>query len=443
MRNPSSSLLVGLFSALTIAAALAPSTAARAADRPVLSLSGASFRPLPLALAPALAAPEADRAALAELEGTLRQDLEVCGLFELLEPKSFLAPKNEGVKPQEIKFPRWLDVGAEALVKLSVDGAEPMGVELFLYSVVTGKQELSKRYSEPRSLASLLAHTIADDIFTFYTGEAGAFRTRIAFVRKVGENKQVFTSSWDGKGAAQLTRGAINILPAWNPEGTAIGFMSYRSGSPDLYLQPLGSEKATPLVHRASGLVTGLAFSRDGRKIAYSMSEADGSSQLWLADRDGSGARKLTDGFALNTSPSFSPDGKQLAFVSNRAGNPQIYIMGVEGGAAKRITFQGNYNQTPDWSPRGDLIAFTARDERNVFDIFTVNPTTNEIVRLTQDQGNNEEPSFSPNGRLLIFSSTRTGKSQLFVMSADGNAQRQITREAVDSFTPVWGPSSK
>ena len=61
---------------------------------------------------------------------------------------------------------------------------------------------------------------------------------------------------------------------------------------------------------------------------------------------------------------------------SNRGGSPQIYVMSADGSGARRLTFQGNYNQTPDWSPRGDLIAFTARDERNAFDLFTVNVDT-------------------------------------------------------------------
>jgi TolB protein len=126
--------------------------------------------------------------------------------------------------------------------------------------------------------------------------------------------------------------------------------------------------------------------------------------------------------------------------VSNRSGNPQIYVISASGGEPKRITFQGNYNQTPDWSPRGDLIAFTARDERNAFDIFTVDPATLKITRLTQDQGNNEEPSFSPNGRLIAFTSTRTGRSHLYVMSADGNFQRQMSSGNDESYTPAWGP---
>lgn len=99
-----------------------------------------------------------------------------------------------------------------------------------------------------------------------------------------------------------------------------------------------------------------------------------------------------------------------------------------------------DYNQTPSWSPRGDAIAFTARDERNAFDIFTVDPESGKITRLTQDQGNNEEPTFSPNGRMIAFTSTRAGKSHLFVMSADGQFQRQITSGDEVAYTPAWGP---
>jgi TolB protein len=106
----------------------------------------------------------------------------------------------------------------------------------------------------------------------------------------------------------------------------------------------------------------------------------------------------------------------------------------------RRLTFQGNYNQTPDWSPRGDLIAFTARDERNAFDLFTVNVESGKVTRLTQDQGNNQEPSFSPNGRLIVFNSNRTGASMLWVMTAEGQNQKMLPLEKGDYSTPDWGP---
>ena len=114
--------------------------------------------------------------------------------------------------------------------------------------------------------------------------------------------------------------------------------------------------------------------------------------------------------------------------------------MGADGGDAQRLTFQGNYNQTPDWSPRGDSIAFTARDERNAFDLFTVNVETGKITRLTQDPGNNEEPTFSPNGRMILFTSTRRGAPELCVMTWDGQNQLPLSMERGTYATPDWGP---
>jgi TolB protein len=113
--------------------------------------------------------------------------------------------------------------------------------------------------------------------------------------------------------------------------------------------------------------------------------------------------------------------------------------MNADGSGVKRLTFQGTYNTTPSWSPRGDLIAFTARDERNAFDLFTVNVDTGKVVRLTQDASNNEEPVFSPNGRLILFTSTRTGTRHLHVMTADGSNQLPLPIEKGDYATPDWG----
>jgi TolB protein len=431
---------IALALSLALAAAPSPARAAEPKERPVLSLSGANFRPLPLAVAaPLYAGDRPLRQAGAEVDDALVQDLTVSGLFELLDRKSFLADPGEGVQPTDIKFSRWQDVGAEGLVKLVVSGTDLVTVEFHLYSAVTGREDLRKRYAAPPAEARIMAHKFADEVVRFYSREPGAFQTRIAFVRRVQGTKQVFVADWDGRNARPVTSGSMNLLPAWTADGAKVAFTSYRPGFPDLEIVDVRSLAAQVLFRRGSSLVTGAAFSPDGRRLAFAMSEEDGSSHLWVADAAGRNPRRITDGFSINSSPCWSPDGKQLAFVSNRSGSPQIFLIAPDGGPPKRLTFQGNYNQTPDWSARGDLIAFTARDERNVFDLFTVEPATGKIARLTQDQGNNEEPTFSPNGRLIAFTSNRTGKSQLFVMSADGNAQRQMTN-GEEVFTPSWGP---
>ncbi|MFY0570617.1 Tol-Pal system beta propeller repeat protein TolB [Archangium lansingense] len=409
------------------------------AQAPVIQISGANFRPMPLAATAPLVQGEEAKASAQEVDNTLMYDLRASGIFQVLDRASFLADPKEGMAAGSINFSRWADVGAESLVKYSLaqEGGE-LKAEARVFNVGTGREDFKTAQSAPAAEAGLVAHKLADAIYRHFTREPSPFLSRITYVRKTGNNRDVWVADWDGRNAKQVTRGGINLLPSLGPDGT-VGYTSYQQGEPDIYIRrPDGN---TTRVKTSEGqMATGIAFSPDGKRIAYSLATGE-STQIWVAEADGDKPKQLTDTrFGINTSPSWSPDGKRIAFVSNRGGSPQVYVMNADGSGVRRLTFQGNYNQTPDWSPRGDLIAFTARDERNAFDLFTVNVDSGKVTRLTQDQANNEEPSFSPNGRLILFTSTRTGSPQLFVMTADGNNQVQLpAQDKAALLTPDWG----
>ncbi|MFZ5468539.1 MAG: DPP IV N-terminal domain-containing protein [Myxococcota bacterium] len=406
------------------------------AQAPVIEISGANFRPMPLAVAQPLTQDDGAKAKAGEFDTTLLFDLTACGLFQVLDRKSFLSDAKEGVTAGSIQFAHWSNVGAESLVKTQFadDGGQLRG-DLRLFTVATGREELKVSHTAPD--ARRLAHQLANALYKHFTRETGPFESHITYVKKTSAGKDVYVADWDGGNARAVATGGINLLPALQPGAGAIAFTSFRSGKPEVYLQQPGG-KPTPLV-QTGRMATGVAYSPDGKRIAYSLADGE-SAQIWVAHADGSKAVQLTKTpFFINSSPSWSPDGTRLAFVSNRRGSPQIYVMSAEGGEPKRLTFQGDYNQTPSWSPRGDLIAFTARDERNAFDLFTVNVETGKIHRLTQDQGNNEEPAFSPNGRLIVFSSNRSGGSRLYVMTFDGNNQVPLPMEKGHYTTPDWG----
>ncbi|MFL5321810.1 MAG: translocation protein TolB, partial [Myxococcaceae bacterium] len=305
------------------------------------------------------------------------------------------------------------------------------------FTVGSSTEKFKLSETAPTSNVRKLAHTLADQVYKQFTGESGPFQSRIAYVMKHGQNKDVYLADWDGRGAQKVTEGGLNLLPTVIPGGEGAAYTSYRKGKPDAYAQKPGGAPVS--LEDKGQMVTGVAYSPDGKRIAYSLAEGD-AAQIVVGLADGSGAKALTDTpYFINSSPSWSPDGKRIAFVSNRGGSPQIYVMNADGSGVKRLTFQGNYNQTPDWSPRGDLIAFTARDERNAFDLFTVNVENGKVTRLTQDEGNNEEPAFSPNGRLIVFISTRNGWNQPFVMTFEGNNQLPLPVEKGDYSTPDWG----
>ncbi len=413
--------------------------AALAQPRPHIEIDRPDFKPLPLALAPFKADADALPAAT-EVQATLRGDLALTGLFDLLDPKGFLADQGEGVTAATIRFQRWLDVGAAGLVKGVVRPAGgQVTCELHLFEVRGGREALAVNGSA--STPRALAHFLANELVRYYTGEPGVFGTRIAAIRKVKGARELVLFDVDGKDPQVVLRDpSLTMLPSWRPDGKALLFTSYRGGKPELWTVELAT-KAVRKVASVGELATGGAFSPDGRLLAFAASE-DGNSDVWVANADGSNPRRLTHDPGTDTSPTWSPDGRRIAFVSTRAGNPHLYLMNADGSGQRRLTFKGTYNQTPRWSPRGDLIAFTGRDERKVFDVFVVNPDDgNDIRRVTQDQGfTNEEPSWSPNGRLLAFTSDRNGRPQLVVSTPDGNRQQVVTAEAGELQTPAWGP---
>lgn len=417
------------------------SAGVQAQSAPIVGdISGAEFRPYPIAIPsfrPMTPSSDAVATAAVALTKQVRDDLDLSGVFRVINPKSYI--DTDGVLLSTVRFDDWLNVGADGLVKAMLRSQEGgFTVELHAYEVARQREGLTRSYVATAETLRAVGHRIADDLYRHFTGEPGIFRTRIAVVKKVAGEKQIFVMDMDGEGQQQITRGGgLNLLPAFSPDGKSVLFTSYRDDNPDLFEVSLADGRLTRLSHRP-GLNTGGRVSPDGQSIVLTLSQ-DGNSELYLLDRKGESAKRLTQSWGIDTSPVFSPDGRDIVFVSSRAGSPQIYRMPAAGGPAKRLTFQGNYNQTPAISPRGDLLAFTARDEFNRFDIFTLDLTSGQVTRLTQDQGNNEDPSFSPNGRLIAFTSTRTGSRQVFLTNLDGTHQRQITAGG-DHSSPSWGP---
>jgi TolB protein len=415
---------------LAIASALPAS-----AERPRVVVDAPDFHPLPLAVAPFLA--EGESRAAAEAAEVVRADLARSGLFEVLDPRSFLADPGEGLAAASIKFSRWSDVGAEGLVKgrviRKVDG---LTIDLRLHEVRGGREVLAQTLAAADARG--LGHRIADEVVRHYTGERGIFRTRIAAIRRTRDGRELVVFDADGQNPrVLLSETALLLLPAWHPSGEELLVTSYRSGSPELWRYRFSDKSFRRL--RTGHAAMGGTWSPDGSRIAFTVIDGD-DTDVWTCNPDGSGARRLTTSPALDLSPSWSPDGRRIAFVSDRSGSPQLFVMNADGSEQRRLTFQGSYNQTPQWSPRGDLVLFTARDERRVFDVFAAAVDGGRIQRLTQDQGRtNEEPTWAPNGRMLAFTSDRSGVPQLLVSDPRGERQTVITSGA-ELMTPAWGP---
>jgi TolB protein len=191
-------------------------------------------------------------------------------------------------------------------------------------------------------------------------------------------------------------------------------------------------------VSQLQGLNTAGSFSPDGTKIALTVSRSH-YPNLYLINRTGKILRKLTAIDCIDTSPCFGPNGQEIVFISDRPGYPQLFIVNLEGGNVRRLTTDG-YCDSPAWSPRGDKIAFTMRQGRDNYDLYLYDLATSRITRLTQGDRNNENPSWSPDGRFIVFSSTRSGKSELYITAVDGSGVRKLGDIPGSSYTPSWSP---
>jgi TolB protein len=424
---------------LAALALAAPPPAARAADAGMtVTVDSPDFRPLPIAVPVLLG--EGDPRVAVEATEVLRTDLALSAMFEVLDPRGYLAEAGEGLAASAIKFTRWVSIGADGLVKARV---HPEGgglvADLRIHDVRAGREALARTVSAPDARA--LAHRLADEVIRHYTGEPGPFRSHLVAIREGqrGAHELVLLDADGGNPRVLLSERSPLMLPAWHPDGDRILVVSYRDAE-ELWVYRISdrSFRKLPLGHKSHGG----AFSPDGTRLAFVVADRS-PSEIWLADADGRNPRPFIRSGGDDLSPAWSPDGRQLAFVSTRAGTPQLYVQELGSGTPKRITFQGNYNQEPQWNPRGDPLVFTARDERLAFDLFTVSPGAPRPARVTQDQGKaNKEATWSPTGRLLAFTSNRGGARQLVISDPRGEHQVVVTSGA-PLETPAWGPLPK
>jgi TolB protein len=365
----------------------------------------------------------------------LGKDLDYTGYFQIIDPKAFLGRPDE----EPLDFKAWSLTGADLLVKGSyrLEGSQ-LQLELRLFDLLQGRQLLGREYSLPARDYKKAVHRFADEILLLLTGERGLFQTKIAFISTGSGKKEIYVSDFAGENFNRLTHhSSITLSPRWSPRGNEIAFTSYKEGTPALYLLQVPSLNASRISSRP-GVNISPAWFPDGESLALALNH-NGLSEILHISRTGAALQRISQSWSIDVSPAWSPDGKYLAFVSNRSGNPHIYVLNVATKDVRRLTFQGTYNVSPVWSPRGGQIAYAGR-VGGQFQIFVTSPQGGDPQQLTS-AGNNESPDFSPDGRMITFSSNRqAGKSAIYVMNVNGANQRRITFMNGEQFSPSWCP---
>lgn len=428
---------LGMLMALSYVSAAAAQDGAPPAPQGIdVSVKGGAGRQLvSVAVAPIQAAAGAEDAKK-RLEAVIARDLELAGFFKVIASDAlFFDASAEGMDAGKINFENWFNVKAQGLVKgaVRVEGGKIVA-DLRLFIVDRKEQAKLTFTASPSDPAEIEAvgHAFANAVVAYYTGEAGVFGEWVAFIKKdKAGRKQVYAQRVGETSERQITKNdSINLLPRWT--GGKLYYTSYQDQNPDLWVWDGSNHRK---VSSQRGMNSGA--SACGGKLALTMSKGGENADVYTVDpQTGKETGRLTDHWGIDTSPSFSPDCKKIAFVSGRSGSPQIFVMNADGSDQRRLTFKGTYNTSPSWSPKGDKIVFQARDERGNYDIFLVDLQGN-IERLTQNQGSNEDPAFSKDGRYIVFISDRKGGKQVWMSTADGDYQRALTSGGAHS-TPTW-----
>jgi TolB protein len=245
----------------------------------------------------------------------------------------------------------------------------------------------------------------------------GFFAGQLAFVVKQAAASEIYTSDLLFSQVRPVTADRSLVTgPNWQPDGRGLLYTTYfKTGFPDIYHLDL-EQRRRQVFAAYKGTNSGPAYSPTGTFVAMSLSNRSGS-DLYVGDARGGGLRRLTEDKSLETSPDWSPDGRQLVFVSDRAGRPQLYRMNIAGSVPERIITQvSSYCSEPSWNPlHANLIAFTAAISGG-FQIAVHDLKTGRSEVLTQERDAAVEPEWLNDGRHLVMTIRRAGKTRLALL---------------------------
>ncbi len=389
-------------------------------------------------------------------------DLTVAERFRFVENQVLMRKARDADQTiGRINYLQWNEMGTDILVRTTITvRSDGITARFEMHETGTGSMVKGLELG-PTKMENLrrVVHKFSDVIIENYLGPNSSLAsTKIAFARKTGNAKEIYTIDYDGaeETLQSITKdNNIALCPAWSPDGRIISYATYRQGDADTYTfnRYTGQTKA---LSTFGGLDYCARWRADGQAIVLALSR-DWNTEIYTVKSDGTGFKRMTDRpDSIETAPCFTPDGKSIIFSTDLGGRNRLAIMPAEGGAIRTLFSGPFWCEMPDVSPDGTRVVFSARGARDSY-IFMVNIDGTGAVRLF-DGLFAENPTWSPDGKWIIFSGKRGGPAQLYRFrvrmpgdftptDASGNPipdkPIQVTYLSGENLSPAWSPFLK
>ncbi len=426
-------LLTALWSGL-----LCLSTVARAELK--IDITRGVTDPVPVAVVPFARTVPADSGV--DVASVVQRDLESSGRFRGVDRAAMPAQPNRAA---DVDAASWRASRTDYVVVGRVAPGTGGNVTLHfeLVNVLTGQVQLNESVTVPQAAVRNGAHRVADRVFEKLTGVRGAFATRIAYISVDGEppnqRYQLLIADTDGENARVAMQSRQPIMsPAWSADGEWLAYVSFEKSVAAIFVQRIRTGERRQVSARV-GVNGAPAFSPDGKKLALTLSGSSGNLDIYTLDLGTQNLVRITDDASIDTEPSWSPDGQTLYFTSDRGGAPQIYASAPQAGArARRVSFGAAYAARPRVSPDGKQLALVTQ-EGGAFRVGVMDLASGQITTLSRGS-QDESPSFSPNGAVLIYAGRERGAGVLATVSVDGQVSLRLKSDQGEVREPVWGP---
>ncbi len=367
---------------------------------------------------PIAVVPFAGNGGMNKIDFIVSSDLKQSGLFSPINPASY---QQRPASPQQINYQDFQKRGAAYIVVGKQNANQSLS---FSVADAVQKQVIANYTVSLQGLTlRQAAHKVSDLILFKLTGKRGAFATRLVYVHETGgglsRRYNLMLSDSDGKNAIRLLSSRAPIMsPRFSPNGKAVAYVTFEGGNSQIVTHNIYTGKRS-LVSKEVGINALPAWSPDGSKIAMVLSK-DGNSEIYFKNIYNNTLVRVTNNAGIDSEPVWSPSGNEIYFTSDRSGSPQLYVINLSTGALRRITNGSGYSAGADISSDGKLLAL-ARKEGSGFSVGTIKLSTGRFTPVSRGFSD-ETPRFSPNGKMVVFTSVKNNRSVLKIVNVDDKA---------------------